>query len=359
MVWARDTGFTELEEKGAQALMGNGKRKWDSAYDNRVQERAVDAMMRAAALRRGGEPPARDGHTSAPGSPASAAAPGRGAQDSPPLRHGRVARASDDDEAALESPSDSGATVRRSLARVISLSAGASMRGERRAASSERGGAMQERLATAASEAQQQPGVRVHGPAVQRHLLLPEGAAHPLTTTVLRALWSTIYGRCASPQPQPPAPRAKYLNTAEPSLTRRRAQRRPAATYNLPYLRRAVTEPGVAVKPRRQAVGRALSAAHALNELTHVDTTSQDDGSSDTAQSDPAWSVQDSEEEAVDGSVEPDPNMTRRLEVATRAESEGSEEAEQMEYERELAVVAEALWRDRRARRAARGANDF
>jgi len=30
VTWARDSEFTELEEKGAQAIMGNSKKKWDT-----------------------------------------------------------------------------------------------------------------------------------------------------------------------------------------------------------------------------------------------------------------------------------------------------------------------------------------
>jgi hypothetical protein len=45
VVWARNSGFTDVEEAGAQEVMGNSKAKWDSAYDNDVKRRRVAAMQ--------------------------------------------------------------------------------------------------------------------------------------------------------------------------------------------------------------------------------------------------------------------------------------------------------------------------
>ena len=44
-MWARNSGFTDVEEAGAQEVMGNSKAKWDSAYDNDVKRRRVAAMQ--------------------------------------------------------------------------------------------------------------------------------------------------------------------------------------------------------------------------------------------------------------------------------------------------------------------------
>ena len=322
MVWARDSGYSELEEQGAQAVMGNGKRKWDSGgcgcmpwgscsamgcqlivaaemgagggwnavgravYDNRNQERALVAMRLAQAKRRAAvvppvltppRPTATATAAPTPPPPSVLLTPPVGSLLGTPLNPAPL------------TPAPAAGPVHNPPA--SSPLAGAACGST---------GTVTARAAT--------PTTLNRGPLRPEFLTTSEVAAGE-ATAALRARWTHIYGRKAS-------------------------------TYNLGYLRRAVVAPGLDVGPQRmrakpvvaELVAREALAAAAAG--VHEEGNRSADGEGDSLSEDSnsqhgqAYSVVDSEEEPGEEPRLPQ-EVDDNVRVVTRAAPASSSSSEE------------------------------
>ena len=329
MVWARDSGYSELEEQGAQAVMGNGKRKWDSGgcglmpwgscsamgcqlivaaemgagggwnavgravYDNRNQERALVAMRLAQAKRRAAVvPPVLTPSRPTATATAAPTPPPPSVLLTPPVGPLLGTPTRPPPSVLLTPPVGS-------LLGTLTPPPAAGLVHNPGAASGSTG-TVTARAAT--------PTTLNRGPLRPEFLTTSEVAAGE-ATAALRARWTHIYGRKAS-------------------------------SYNLGYLRRAVVAPGLDVGPQRmrakpvvaELVAREALAAAAAG--VHEEGSRSADGEGDslsedsTSQHGQAYSVVDSEEDPGEEPRLPQ-EVDDNVRVVTRAAPAGSSSEEE------------------------------